>query len=154
MIAKKKNALCAPNAPTWKGVLRAKHGCLPTCLAWFHSRQALHKGPRDRVDRPKSTCKSLWWHLWKRFGAPQLRLLGATTQSLLRWGGWGTRSMLKIHAHPPSNWTFHKGGPLPMAKINQRLEVSFLERPGTMLQFCLPWLRVDIALAKEKQRSS
>ena len=33
----------------------------------------------------------------------QVRLLGAPTQSLLRWGGWATSSMLKVYAYLPSS---------------------------------------------------
>ena len=115
-------------------LLRAKHGHLLSRSAWFHSREALHKGLRELVGKPESKCKSLCGHLWRRFGVAQLRLLGAPIASLLRWGGWATLSMLKIYAYPPPSWEFCKGGPLPVAHINQKMEITFSERAGTTPQ--------------------
>ena len=108
--------------------LRARHGFPPFRSAWFHSRAELHKGIAEMVGRPGSECKALRWHSWRRYGAAQLRLLGALTQSLLRWGGWATPSMVKILAYPPSSWQFVCGGPLPVATIDDNRKVHFTER--------------------------
>ena len=70
-------------------MLRARHGYPPGRAAWHTSRVALHKGLSELVGRPESNYKALRWHSWRRFGAAQLRLLGAPTNSILRWGGLG-----------------------------------------------------------------
>ena len=83
-------------------MLRARHGFPPARSAWFTSRAALHRGIAELVGRPESDCKALRWHSWRWYGAAQLRLLGAPTQSLLRWGGWATPSMLKVTCIRPA----------------------------------------------------
>ena len=135
-------------------MLRARHGYPPGQSAWFPMRVALHKGLNELVGRPELVCKSLRWHSWRGFGAAQLRLLGAPTNSLLSWGGWATPSMFKIYAYPPASRTFHRGGPLPVAEIDEKPVVHFSEKPGTTLQLWAPWLRADIALVVQAQSSS
>ena len=78
--------------------LRARNGFHPERPAWHTSRQAIHTHLRELVSRPGSGCALLRWHAWRRYGAAQLRLLGATTPTLLRWGGWAATAMLRIYA--------------------------------------------------------
>ena len=66
---------------------RARHGYPPGRAAWHTSRAAVHKALSELVGTPESTFKSLRWHSSRRFGAGQPRLLGAPTNSMLRWGG-------------------------------------------------------------------
>ena len=115
-------------------MLRARHGFPPARSAWFHSKAALHKGFAELVGRPESDCKAPRWHSWCRYGAAQLRLLGAPTQSLRRWGGGATPNMLKVYVYPPSSWSFIRGGPLPVATIDEHRSVTLSERAGTTLQ--------------------
>ena len=117
---------------------RARHGFPPARSAWFASRAALHRGIAELVGRPVSDCKALRWHSWRRYGAAQLRLFGAPTQSLLRWGGWATPSMLKVYAHPLSSRSFARGGPLPVTAIDEHRTVTMSERAGTTLQLWAP----------------
>ena len=131
-------------------MLRAQHGYPPGRSAWFTSRAALHKGFKELAEKPGLECKLLRWHSWRRYASAQLCLLGAPTGSLLRWGGWVSPSMLKIYAY---SWQFVRGGPLPVAAIDERSAVSFSERPGTTLQLWALWLRADIALALAGQEA-
>ena len=126
-------------------MLRARHGFPPARSAWFPSRAALHKGFGELVGRPESDCKALRWHSWRQYGAAQLRLLGAPTQSLLRWGGWATPSMLKVYAYPPSSWSFVRGGPCRSPRSTNTGESRFLKgrvrRCNSGRRGCGPTLR-------------
>ena len=62
--------------------------------------------------------------------------------------------MLKVYAYPPSSWSFVRGGPLPVAAINEHRRVTISERAGTTLRLWAPWLRADIAMADEAKRSA
>ena len=75
---------------------RARHGYPPGRSAWFTLQAALHKGFKELVEKPELECKLLRWHSWRPYALAQLRLLGAPTNSLLRWGGWASPIMLKI----------------------------------------------------------
>ena len=138
-------------------MLRATHGYPPPPppggSAFFPMRAALHKGLSELVGKLEPLCQSLRWHSWRKFGAAQRRLLGGPTDSLLRWGGWATPSMLNIYAYPPASWTFNRAGPLPVAEIDEKL-IVLSEKPGTTLQLWAPWLRAHIALAVQAQLSS
>ena len=109
-------------------MVRTKHKYSPTRSAWFPSSQARHKGQRDLLDKPESTCKYLRWHSWRRFGAAELRLRGGANQQPLAMGGMEDSQHAQIPCLSPSSWTFHKEGPLQVATIDERLVVSFLEK--------------------------
>ena len=110
---------CSETAPPWGAIwgsflwlLCARHGFHPGRPAWHESCAALHAHLQELIGCPRSGCTLLRWHAWRRYGAAQLRCLGAPTPALLRWGGWATPQMLRIYPYLGAQWSFRRGGPL------------------------------------------
>ena len=112
-------------------MLKARHGYHPHELTWIVEKSRLHALIKEMVMLPGSQSTLVQWHLWRMLGAAHLKRLGALQSTLLALGGWHSVSLWQLHTKMPSEWKFHKGGPLPMPKLSDTGVPQWFDGEGT-----------------------
>jgi len=125
------------------GVWRALHGHRPEQPASFRGTAGLHAALRRLLDRGEGACASLRWHSFRRFGAAQLKHLGAPMAAILLYGGWASPKVAQLYTNAPSSWPFERGENMPYPK-RQGKSAELELREGTTFGFYPSWIRREI----------
>ena len=128
-------------------MLHAKHGFHPNKPTWIAGKTCLHSLIKEMAMRAGSNNNFVRWHSWRRFGAAQLKRLGARQYVLLEWGGWHNTSILRLYTDVPPTRKFEKGGPLPTPCLSASDLPQWQDVPGTTYRLWSPGVRKGLSKA-------